>query len=366
MCASSIFVLVVMKGSKDAFKFIQFLAVIDLLSGLTMVYAGFHGVIRTIYGAAGEFVPPISCMYSSWHLPLWVFTDGLQSTMLIWFTLDRLLLVLIPVRYAKVASLYLHKRFVNVAVVASLGYLYPIFKEVPATINNASAVISSLCHLEEVVGAENYTLHVLLFQFVPIGCVLVCFLALLIYMVRHLKQRWSYNWSEPAEVTRQLLLVLSTRAFLFGVSVHLPLLFTQKNAAADDLLILRDFFIRICLGLCVSIASPLLLISLCPQFSHNVYMLFNKYSHNTKRQWQSASDPPREEGDGDNNSEPGGKEDYADAVVNMFGSFYSTGGGPMGDVGTITHLDRANNERSISFYYQESPKSTASKKHQNL
>ncbi|CAJ0930866.1 unnamed protein product, partial [Mesorhabditis belari] len=363
MCASSIFVLIVMRGSKDAFKFLQFFAFVDLISGITMIFAGFHGVIHTIYGAAGEMIQPWQCMGSGWHLPMWIFTDALHLSLMFCFTLDRLFLIIVPIQYLKIANFYLHKRLLIVPFAGSLAYLYPVFQDASANSDNKTLSISSLCHLEEVIGEETYTLHTVLLQFIPIGCVLGCFLILLIYMIRHLKQRWSYNWSEATDITKQLLLVLSVRCFLFGVSVHLPLLFIHKGSTAE-MAILRDFFIRICLAICVTIASPILLSSLCPQFSHNVYMLFNKYSHNTKRQWQSASDPPKGEALDHEEGDHPGKDEFADAAVNMFGSFYSATGAPMGlgETGGNNHVDRANHERSISFYYQDSPKSTTSKK----
>ena len=101
--ASSVFVTVIMRMSQGAFKFVLFLAAADIFFGITLIVAGFHGVLTTIYGTTGEMIKPLDCVLTrTIHLPMEVFSDALHSVILLWFGTDRLLQMLLPVQYVNV------------------------------------------------------------------------------------------------------------------------------------------------------------------------------------------------------------------------------------------------------------------------
>ncbi|PIO64581.1 hypothetical protein TELCIR_13786 [Teladorsagia circumcincta] len=54
LSASSILILVVMRKAAGAFRFTLWFASIDLCTGLATVYAGFYGIVATVYGTTGE------------------------------------------------------------------------------------------------------------------------------------------------------------------------------------------------------------------------------------------------------------------------------------------------------------------------
>lgn len=116
---SSIFILIVMRGVNRGYCFALFLviplvpysiipqATADLFLGTTLIIAGFHGVMTTIYGRTGEMVKPLACTFSKTiHLPMEVFSDALHSMIIVWMAADRLLQMLLPVQYSKVKFLY--------------------------------------------------------------------------------------------------------------------------------------------------------------------------------------------------------------------------------------------------------------------
>uniref|UniRef100_A0A1I7XDN5 G_PROTEIN_RECEP_F1_2 domain-containing protein n=1 Tax=Heterorhabditis bacteriophora TaxID=37862 RepID=A0A1I7XDN5_HETBA len=290
MCASSSFILIVMRKATCAFQTMQYFAVVDLIAGMATIYSGFHGVVITIYGNTGE-----------------------------------------------ISSFYLNWKVICVLALLSCGSLIPAFTFPFENMHNSSVHIPSLCRFDEVVGSEYYLAHVLAMQWVPIAGVGLLALTLIIYAVRQTRQKWSYNWSENNSHTKQLFATAFLRCFLAGVSVHVPLLFVSRSPKGSEMETLKDFLIRLSYYIIVPILQPLWYVFIMPEFHTNISMLFNQYSYNTERKWQSADDPPRE---------PHHVDIHGD--VNPFGSWYSTTGNIAGEAGVPV----VGNERSISFYYE--------------
>ncbi|RCN32174.1 hypothetical protein ANCCAN_22029 [Ancylostoma caninum] len=123
-----------------------------------------------------------------------------------------------------------------------------------------------------------------------------------------------------------------------GISVHIPLLViygTPGNGQLDDV---RDFIVRIPYYTIVGVLQPLWYVLAMPEFTNSMSLLFNQYGHNTDRKWQSADDPPHNA----EHTDPHGD-------LNPFGSWYSAAGNVTGEAGLPV-----GNERSISFYYENS------------
>ncbi|KAK6028917.1 hypothetical protein OSTOST_04977 [Ostertagia ostertagi] len=115
-------------------------------------------------------------------------------------------------------------------------------------------------------------------------------LAVLLYGIRGLKQRWRYNWSEESGHTKQLFVASFLRCFLMGVAVHMPLLLNYGSPEHTQLKDLKDVMVRISLYTVVLVLQPLWYILTMPEFSANAGVLFNQYGQNTERKWQSAAD----------------------------------------------------------------------------
>ncbi|XGW28637.1 hypothetical protein V3C99_008426 [Haemonchus contortus] len=334
LSASSILILVVMRKATGAFQFTIWFGSIDLIAGLATIYAGFYGIVTTVYGKTGEVTTPIKCFYEALHVPVWLFLDIFHMAVLTLFCLDRLTFMVIPVIYAKISRIYLNWPFISLLGLASSIIIIPGFSFAIESHKNASVVISNLCRMDAVTGHKYYNNHLMAMQWMPISGVACIILALLIYGIRGLKQKWQYNWSEESGHTRQLFISPFLRCFLMGIAVHLPLLFVQNSPERTQLQEFRDVLIRLPFYSVVSVLQPLWYVLAMPEFCTNASLLFNQYGHDTERKWQSADDPPQ----GDHVDRFGDQ--------NPFGSWYSSAGNVTGEAGLPV-----GNERSVSFYY---------------
>lgn len=337
ICASSVLVLVVMRRAADAFQFTVWFAAIDLLTGLATLYAGFYGIFSTIYGRTGEVTTPFKCLSEAVHVSLWLFLDMYNMMLLSLFCFDRLLFMVVPVSYIKASRLYLNWPFILFLGVVSGVLVTPAFSLSVESYRNESILIPAFCRLDFLTGWDYYDSHSRAMQWMPIGGMGCIALALVLFGIRALKQRWLYNWSEEAHHSKQLFVAAFLRCFLMTVAVNMPLLLVFTASNSMQLLELRDVLVRIPLYTVVCVLQPLWYVMVMPEFCNNAGLLFNQYGHNTERKWQSADDPP---------AEVEHKDRFGDE--NPFGSWYSSAGNVTGEAGLPI-----GNERSVSFYYDK-------------
>lgn len=69
--------------------------------GLSLFYAGFHGILLSVYGA-DEQMPPIRCLFTAVHLHVWVFTDTAQLLLLALLCADQIISVIWTKRHKEV------------------------------------------------------------------------------------------------------------------------------------------------------------------------------------------------------------------------------------------------------------------------
>ncbi|EYB88056.1 hypothetical protein Y032_0253g272 [Ancylostoma ceylanicum] len=354
LCASSLLIIVVMRKSSGAFRFSVWFAINDLVTGLATVYAGFYGVVSTVYGNTGDMQTPSNCLLRAFHVTIWLYFDIYHMLLLSMFCFDRLLFMLVPVAYAKVSCAYLNWTVVVLLGVASCALLTPALTLPIESLRNESIVIHTLCRVDSVTGEAYYANHVMVMQWMPISGMACISLSLLIFGIRRLKQKWSYNWSEEPEHSKQLYAVPFLRCFLMGISVHIPLLViygTPGNGQLDDV---KDFIVRIPYYTIVGVLQPLWYVLAMPEFTNNMSLLFNQYGHNTDRKWQSAGTNARPQSRCTYKSptasdDPPHNAEHTDphGDLNPFGSWYSAAGNVTGEAGLPV-----GNERSISFYYE--------------
>jgi hypothetical protein len=61
---------------------VEYSPIVDLLLGFSLFYAGFHGILLSVYADQNESMPPIRCLFTAAHLHIWVFTDSAQFLLL--------------------------------------------------------------------------------------------------------------------------------------------------------------------------------------------------------------------------------------------------------------------------------------------
>ncbi|CCD62049.1 G-protein coupled receptors family 1 profile domain-containing protein [Caenorhabditis elegans] len=337
--ASSVLIIIVMrKETKNSLIFCLCFAISDLLSGIGTLIDGFYGVIVTIYGNTVEAISPFDCLLRAINVPIFLITDYLHVLLLAAFAIDRLIQIIFPVSYGKFYSYFINWKLFILLIFASTGlsvqgWVFPLDSRF-----NSSVRVMSQCRFDEVVGEEYYLKHILTVQWSPIICVGILFLNIVLYCIRQSKHKWSYNWSEEGKTTKQLFATIFIRCFLSGLSVHVPLLVIARTTEGHELIAIKDHIIRVSYWIFVIIFQPLWHFLILSSFQSNVYSLFNRYSENTERKWQSANDPP----------EDGATHLDRHGSPNPFGSWYSMTGNITGEAGLPV-----GNERSVSFYYQE-------------
>uniref|UniRef100_A0A8R1DFU8 Uncharacterized protein n=1 Tax=Caenorhabditis japonica TaxID=281687 RepID=A0A8R1DFU8_CAEJA len=339
MIASTVFVILVMrKCTKDTLIFCLFFAVADLLAGIGTIIDGFYGVIATIYGNTVDTISPFDCLTRAVNVPIFLITDYLHILLLAAFVLDRLIQILFPVSYGNMFPFFINWKMFIILVFLSAGLSFQGLTYPVESRFNSSVRLMSQCRFDEVVGEEFYFKHILTMQWGPIVCIGALCLVIVIYCIRQSKHKWSYNWSEDTGVTKQLFATIFMRCFLSGLSVHVPLLLIARTNEGRELMVIKDHIARVSYWIVVIVFQPLWYIMILTSFQQNVHSLFNRYSHNTERKWQSANDPPEET--------PAHLDRHGSP--NPFGSWYSMTGNITGEAGL-----NIENQRSVSFYYND-------------
>lgn len=61
--------------------------------GMSLFYAGFHGVVLSVYGDDIGEVPPVECLVSAIHTSYWCYFDVAQGVVLLMMCADRVVSV---------------------------------------------------------------------------------------------------------------------------------------------------------------------------------------------------------------------------------------------------------------------------------
>ncbi|RCN25740.1 hypothetical protein ANCCAN_28545 [Ancylostoma caninum] len=141
----------------------------DLMTGLATVYAGFYGVVSTVYGNSADTLTPSGCLLRAFHVTVWLYFDIYHMLLLSMFCFDRLLFMLVPVNYAKVSRAYLNWTVVILLGVASCALLTPALTLPIESLRNESIAIHKLCRVDSVTGEDYYVNHVMAMQWMPIS-----------------------------------------------------------------------------------------------------------------------------------------------------------------------------------------------------
>ncbi|CAD5226638.1 unnamed protein product [Bursaphelenchus xylophilus] len=121
--------------------------------------------------------------------------------------------------------------------------------------------------------------------------------------------------------------------------VHGPLYLLEPYTKQQDQIV--EIALRISYSVTFGVLEPLILFKVFPEYRTEFYNFFLRYSHNTKRTWQSAEDPPDSKNIGGEGLD--------------FGSWYSSAGNIIGEAGLPYEMN-ADKQKSVSFYYNEMEK----------
>ncbi|VDM39210.1 unnamed protein product [Toxocara canis] len=310
-CAASIFILIVfVKVKKEAYAFLGGLAIAaDERTRENMEVS--------MSAIALQEIKRIQCLIRGLFITIWVQSDAAQVIFLIAASLDGFLAVLVPVEYVKTSSHCHGMIMIMVLLMVSALSAVPMWVSA-VTEQSSNNSVSALCPLPEgdgVVGVmrlENRSLST------------------------KLPNKRKFSWSKTIKKFQRFICIM-LRAILCILSVNLPLLTAANKPVTSSLYVNRDVISRIIYGISVCICQPAIYFAVLGIFREDVIFLLKRYSHNTKRQWVSADDPPVEV-----------DHDIA-GTATQFGSWYSSAGNIIGEAG-MPSAESSNKERSISFY----------------
>ncbi|VDK48701.1 unnamed protein product [Anisakis simplex] len=342
-CAASIFILIIfIKMKKEIYTFLTGLAITDCLAGIGGVYAGFFGVYMTIYGETEKIfqrIKSIDCLIRGWFISIWVYSDLSQAAFLVAAALDRLIFIFVPSKYMKVASYYHGVLVVPGLLAISTSSLAPVWI-LAMTKQPENSSVSAFCFPAEVIDNDIEYIYQQIRIWSPVCCFALLCLTFSLFLFRQIKQSWSYAIGNDHTNNKQKFqhfICILIRSILCILSINVPLLPNANKPVTSVLYANRDVISRILYGISVCICQPIIYFAILSTFRDDVSSVFKRYSHNTKREWISAGDPPLQVG-----------RELTGANT-QFGSWYSLTGNIIGEAGLPT-IESSYKERSVSFY----------------
>ncbi|KAF7637928.1 hypothetical protein Mgra_00002631 [Meloidogyne graminicola] len=354
-CTSLIFLIAMKKASGGFIIAFYTLRAMDLLLGLSLFYAGFHGILLSVYSEQNEQIPPIKCLFTAAHLHFWLFTDSAQILLLTLLCVDQFISVVWTKRHKEFSEYYFNTAFIIILL------LFSFISFIPAWINpillseNSTIKISSFCSMQDVFGQFYYNIQLEIRKWFPIGCIICLFIILIILFSLQLIQKGHFKWSDNNKQSTKLFILILCRIILFTIYIHIPILelplimkiilpnyYNNKLNTKSNISIipneqkfLQEILIRIWQSLLIGLLEPILDIIFIPQFPAEIFSFFNL--NKMKRTWQSVDDPPRQ------------NQIVGSSGFDIFGSFHSITGNIIGEAGIPMELN-ADIQRSLKFF----------------
>ncbi|KAI6221213.1 Srtx-1 [Aphelenchoides besseyi] len=320
----------------DVFAVMYALHVFDLLMGLSLFYAGFHGSAIAATTDDNTRISPWDCAFRAPHLSAWVILDVASAAVLLVFCLDQVISVIWSKKHKNISGFYLQPGMMLLVFLLSFSILIPTWDHALKTAENKTITISPFCSMSPVLdGFYQHELNIRLY--VPILGLGILILAATILLGYQLSQEWQFKWSDNNAESVCAYNFAVLRCSLMALAAHLPI-WILRNPRLNEI---DEILLRMVLASVLSLLQPIGVMWLFPEYLAEMRKFFAKYSHGTKRTWQSADDPPTDQ------------KSFKQAGLD-FGSFYSSGGNVIGEFGVPFEVTMdASKQRSISFYYQE-------------
>nr|CAD2203153.1 unnamed protein product [Meloidogyne enterolobii] len=302
-CTSLVFLIAMKKASGGFIAAFYTLRVMDLLLGLSLFYAGFHGILLSVYTEQNEQIPPIKCLFTAVHLHFWIFTDSAQLLLLALLCVDQFISVVWTKRHKEFSEYYFNTAFIFFVLILSMFSFIPAWIQPIISSENSTIKVSSFCAMQDVLGQNFYNIQLEIRKWFPFVCIAILCLTALILFSLQLIQKGHFKWSDNNKQSTKLFLLLLCRAFLFIVCVHIPLLelpLVMKTAFPDrrssnkldvskipnEQRFLQEILIRIWQSLLIGLFEPLLDAFFLPQFPAEICAFFNLHEVNKYYYWR--------------------------------------------------------------------------------
>uniref|UniRef100_A0AC35G600 Uncharacterized protein n=1 Tax=Panagrolaimus sp. PS1159 TaxID=55785 RepID=A0AC35G600_9BILA len=337
------------KTRMDAYVMYYGLALIDVIFALSLIYAGFHGIIVMSKGDDTPNIRPIECLSQAIHVSVWYYCDAINLFIIVILCLDQVISVLWSKTHNEVSSNYFKMPILIVILISSLTILVPVWHNSITNSNDMSVKVSSFCQMSEIVYSKIYIIEMEARKWVPLGGLAFLCITSIILLTLQLKYSWDFKWTDSNSNAQNMFFFVLLRCLFLIISVHLPIILFnaklhQQQQQPSKLEMNQqntnkiEYYIRFLQGILFGLIQPIISIFLLPKYSDAIKQFWNQYAHNTKRDWQSVDDPPVNK--------------HHESSDPVFGSWYSTGGNIVGEAGIPAAYD-ADKQKSVSFYCNE-------------
>uniref|UniRef100_A0AC34GI70 G-protein coupled receptors family 1 profile domain-containing protein n=1 Tax=Panagrolaimus sp. ES5 TaxID=591445 RepID=A0AC34GI70_9BILA len=276
LATSACYLYVMYKSRLDAYVMYYGLAFIDVIFALSLIYAGFHGIIVMSKGDDTPNIRPIECLSQAIHVSIWYYCDAINLLIIVILCLDQMPILII-------------------ILISGLAILVPVWHNSVTNSNDLSVKVSSFCQMSEIVYSKIYIIAMEARRWVPLGGLAFLCITSIILLTLQLKYNWDFKWTDSNSNAQNMFFFVLLRCLLMIISVHLPLiLFNARLAQPNKPEISQqntnkiEYYIRFLQGISFGLIQPILSIVFLPKYSDAIKQFWNQYAHNTKRDWQSV------------------------------------------------------------------------------
>ncbi|KAI3420979.1 hypothetical protein GPALN_014606 [Globodera pallida] len=243
-CAALTFLVALRRVQMDGFLAVIYVQrVLDLLLGLSLFYAGFHGIHLSVqYGSEQDAhqMPPIQCLFTALHLHIWVYTDSAQLLLLTLLCVDQFISVAWTKRHKEFSEYYFHPGVLAVLLVCASGAFVPAWHAPIRLADNGTVQISSFCEMPETFGQHFYGIYLLVRELAPVPAIGALSATAFAVLTLQLIQRGRFKWSDNNCQSAKCLLLILCRSLLLLAAVHLPLATLRRPRLSHELLEFRE------------------------------------------------------------------------------------------------------------------------------
>ncbi|KAE9553385.1 hypothetical protein FO519_003395 [Halicephalobus sp. NKZ332] len=275
--------------SKDAY---------NIFFAIGMTYAGFHGIIIAAKKDLESHVRPITCISEAIHITIWSYCDIANILILVLLTVDQLISVIWSKIHSDVSSHYFKTPVLFLIFALSFGIIIPTWHFSISVADNTTILVPQTCHMADIIYPWLYNYELEGRKWIPFICLGGLCLTSFILLIFQIQYNWEYKWTDSNTNAQQMYFFTLLRCLLTICAIHIPIILEASvseqfpEQTASQRINKTEYLIRFSQSIAYEIIQPGLSIAFLPKYYNGLKVFFNKYTHNTKRNWESVDDPP--------------------------------------------------------------------------
>lgn len=122
-----------------------------MIFNISIIYAGFHGIIVSAAGNTGILIRPIACLTQALHITLWNYCDTVNILILMLLTIDQIVSIIWSKTHNELSSQYFKMPILLLIFVISLGITVPVWHYSITYSENNTVVVPNACYFADIV-----------------------------------------------------------------------------------------------------------------------------------------------------------------------------------------------------------------------